>query len=406
MKLSAVIDFYVLERIRRDTVYFRPPAYDDTRGKVLASKVEAAWNRINEDLGLCFRDYLFLAAFGEARHAWDKAEGSVPSDLPHGGWRESAMRDARQYDPDLVLPDLYRVFHDMDWHSGYGGEKWASIIKAAVKFGEWPTAVFIDHCVDLEHNGGSCFDKTDATSLMDIEFDFSGMESFLDWKRDCDILDPSGQWWQEQAEQYLSRLSGEVRQLLFSWAGYYRVYLPFFGRRGYYETVTRHEYSPVDWGDEGLSPHWVDVDAVECANCGDSVNYSSSYSCSEGYLCSTCYHEYYTECDHCGNTYHNDAFTYTKDEKNICDNCLERTCQECEGCGEWVYNYNSVDLDGHRFYLCDECEETAVLCEDCGKKVAVDGTVCGDCHEVRMGHIGGQAVLPVYADIFGVEVWA
>jgi phosphohistidine swiveling domain-containing protein len=53
------------------------------------------------------------------------------------------------------------VFRKYKWSSGYGGENWANIAAAPVKFltGEVSHSVFCDHVFDLQHNNGSVFGK-------------------------------------------------------------------------------------------------------------------------------------------------------------------------------------------------------------------------------------------------------
>jgi len=116
-------------------------------------------------------DYLCLACLGEARHAVDKC-GCILSQF-NDKWsaydaRNVVAKDcAGEYCPKEFLPVLYELFSAENdgggsaWASNYGGEPWAKLAEAANNFldGTWSPLVLIDHCVDLVHNGGLCFDK-------------------------------------------------------------------------------------------------------------------------------------------------------------------------------------------------------------------------------------------------------
>jgi hypothetical protein len=55
---------------------------------------------------------------------------------------------------------LHRLFSKGFWAgNAYGGVKWGDIINAALLYKKIPDKIFVDHVIDLCHNGGTAFDK-------------------------------------------------------------------------------------------------------------------------------------------------------------------------------------------------------------------------------------------------------
>ena len=102
-----------------------------------------------------------------------------------------------------IPPDVYvRIFRDLDWEDGYGGDAWAHIaetwrdLKSAAKAEDWAKMhLLIDHAFDLVHNTGSLFTKasSDVQSWL-----FKALEEKF-------FLDPL---------QYRDKLSASARKLL------------------------------------------------------------------------------------------------------------------------------------------------------------------------------------------------
>lgn len=119
---------------------------------------------MEERLANIMFDYLTLASLGEARHA--PRFGGVKF-LSAMQWAQHTDRAtvtpimAEFYNPDEFLPLLITMFDDKVWGGSYGGPKWAEIARSAWMFRckKWNAVTFIDHAVDLCHNGGLAFGK-------------------------------------------------------------------------------------------------------------------------------------------------------------------------------------------------------------------------------------------------------
>jgi hypothetical protein len=81
--------------------------------------------------------------------------------LPIGGYRETVYKGVYRFDPFSVLQAAVACYSE-EWGGGFGGDKWAGIAKAGLLYGKLSDEAFLDHCVDLTHNGSIYFDKHDA----------------------------------------------------------------------------------------------------------------------------------------------------------------------------------------------------------------------------------------------------
>ena len=122
---------------------------------------------VNQLAGAFF-DYISLACFGEARHAIKQAKKYIHQicykwnhndDQENIDIRNKSYQHALKFDPHIFLPTLAELFTNGEWKDSYGGQKWANIADAGSLYNSLPNTVFIDHVVDLSHNGGSMFNK-------------------------------------------------------------------------------------------------------------------------------------------------------------------------------------------------------------------------------------------------------
>lgn len=185
MRLEAFVDFYFLEAIQSAPLdMMRKP---QERLKLDAIK---HFNEFCNNFALAIRDYLYVAAFGEARHARPRAIKYWPGNYDYFS-RSSSYKLAIKYNPEEALPLLYELFTS-PWKGTYGGAKWAEIVKAAMMYGNIPNAVFIDHAADLQHWNGFVFSKFEAKEVLDWHFDddaFNLMKSWLNYKaKTIDLL--------------------------------------------------------------------------------------------------------------------------------------------------------------------------------------------------------------------------
>lgn len=151
--------------------------------------------QIIHDLKKFFMDYIFIACVGEARHVYNCSahDGFIPEWLPVNTKKEYCSREdlwsygyyllelcktnPSQYNFESFCKDLYRVFDENEWHSSYGGAKWANIIGHLCRYlnGEMQDLNFVDLSISLVHNGSLFVDKigvsvTKLKRLLDLKF--------------------------------------------------------------------------------------------------------------------------------------------------------------------------------------------------------------------------------------------
>lgn len=150
--LAAVSTLYAMLEIELGLTLVPEPSRDHPdfiRYRMFKAEFAVAFKRYGDRFARNMFDYLTLACAGEARYASNQMVVT------------EGKKDAIPYAPQGLLPALERVFEICKWAPGYGGKKWANIAKAAKKYFPFQSnpVVFIDHCVDLSHNGGLAFDK-------------------------------------------------------------------------------------------------------------------------------------------------------------------------------------------------------------------------------------------------------
>lgn len=132
-----------------------------------------------------FRDYLALIVLGELRHANVYSEKGLEFesvDFNQRINRERCFIERRIFTKESTFRCGMKFFNELynGWHETYGGTAWYNIAKAGLMYGKESNTVFIDHCFDLEHNGGCIFNK--HAFLFDGPND---IVTFLDLKRNA-----------------------------------------------------------------------------------------------------------------------------------------------------------------------------------------------------------------------------
>ena len=132
-----------------------------------------------------FRDYLALIVLGELRHSNQYSEKGMEFefiDFNQRINRERCFIERRIFTKESTFRCGMKFFNELynGWHETYGGTAWYNIAKAGLMYGKEGNTVFIDHCFDLEHNGGCIFNK--HAFLFDGPNDIL---TFLDLKRNA-----------------------------------------------------------------------------------------------------------------------------------------------------------------------------------------------------------------------------
>lgn len=132
-----------------------------------------------EHFANAFFDYTVFVCLGEARHAYKRCDYCLDD-----FFEESDRRGAYNcphLEPFSTLNVLSALF-SKDWASSYGGAAWAGIANGGLKYHTYPDEIFLDHLVDLSHNNGIFYNKTNH--IFSLNGTESQIEFFLDLKRD------------------------------------------------------------------------------------------------------------------------------------------------------------------------------------------------------------------------------
>jgi hypothetical protein len=147
--------FYILEELRAEAGMWKSYTHSAER---LRADINKAYNDWTEELGRGIRDYLLISAFAEARHGASSCSHYIPN-IDRSDGRSGAWKKAAQHNPETLYAPLIALFRNREWSSAYGGKKWGHIAATAAQYGKMIPGVFIDHVVDISHNGGCAFNK-------------------------------------------------------------------------------------------------------------------------------------------------------------------------------------------------------------------------------------------------------
>lgn len=335
LRLSDVLVLYPLDAMRR--VLAGSWSHRDQR---LLSDIEEYMSDMMPVYRRAMSNYLWAAALGEARHS-PKFNGHGLDELYMVRDRDVASGIARGFGYTVGNADtVYSLFHDYTWDSGYGGRAWAHIVDVihpTSKWAELPDFVWIDHVVDLQHNGGSVFDKYSAA--IESRVSISGFEGYrLDDKANLDMT---------SKENVLRLFYGAIIPMK-AW----RLMSRFFG-----EQLPIATYRPPAY----------------------HVEFDNSILLVEA-------QQYGERCEHCGDIYPEDDMVYVEDYGMVCEYCLDSDAfHQCNYSGDWweskhmrrvngdwyaewnAPEHASCDGCGHTFSTCDltETRRGNLYCADC-----------------------------------------
>lgn len=193
MKLEHFHDFYFLEAIKAALVFAKagnPELAFSHSIERLENDIDALEFEILPNIALRTFVYLYAACFGEARHAREEQAETrylVDTTKKHRGDCYSMITE---YAPTREnINALVDIFSKQKWSRAFGGEAWGNIAKALHMYGKIPDAAFVDHVIDLEHNGGNVFNKDDAKATLWFNVSYEGgFSKFLSYKFAKNIL--------------------------------------------------------------------------------------------------------------------------------------------------------------------------------------------------------------------------
>lgn len=375
MTLRHFTDFYYLEALRAGISMAKSANPDNLFRRSfekLEIDVNEAFDALSDTMAIRIWLYLWGAALGEAQYAGENCETEI-EELQNFGYSETFDYFPTEYNIEMVK-DVFGQY----WASGgYGGEAWKSIVEGMELYGKISNAAFIDHAVDLEHNGGCVFDKTHA-SPFNLNC-FSGYSShnlkrFLDEKFSEDILN---------SEKY-HEVSRKVYNLVTRYSNIV-------------EKITAVEYlqptlewlTPfsIEWNSFDNTFTMVEADGgYHCAHCGDKIDCDYCVSINDQMYCDdctsrcdncgdaelTCYmeyidgehqdwcggcvQEYKATCEGCNKDFHADNASATEDDYTLCNDCLDE--YKCETCDEYHYNLPEHKHEEHDEELTETTQDT------------------------------------------------
>lgn len=343
MTKSHFADFYYLEALRAGMSMAKSANAELQFRRAfikLEDDVNAAFDHLTKTMALRIWVYLWGTSLDESTY-------SQSLDLTIDELKGFGISQTFRYFPTEHNTQAVKDIFDQDgWSSAYGGQAWKQIVEGMEFYGKISDAAFIDHCVDLEHNGGCVFNKTDKQPFnLDCMRGWSGqrLHMFLDYKFSEDIL------------------NGNRR---------YSV------SRKVYALITRYsnivsKVACVDYLDQDLE--WLTDFSIQWESGAEDREFTVVEGGGAGY-----------RCEHCGDQVGRDYVIFVNDAPH-CEDCVE-TCAHCD---ETVCKNDASYIDGEDETWCDDCKnEHAIECEECGKEYHYentqstddDFTLCNDCY--------------------------
>lgn len=351
----------------------------DAGGPRVESVLESLEQKLTEaqgPLARALRDTLFVMCLGEARHAYSRVwETDLWGEIPDTHEREAAFRIAPAYSPERTLPQLEDYFN-LDWlSSSIGGRKWAEIAHGASLYGKLSDQLFLDHCCDLEHNGGDLLSKTSVTVVLpnlSIPKSSKYLRNYL-FKR------YSGHGLDQASVQMLYpstvtvRLVNQVMRLL------YREPLAWVDTR---IRARQIEYPVFKWGDKCLTVKVPPRLGWGCPTCGrrfKTESVSRTLVMIDGNplsMCRGCASDIYDQCQTCGTHFHKGEMISSpvlvsrgpgneKETLLVCQKCAEEKIHACRTCGELIHPEQDYKVDGVHFHAGKCTKDGAYRCPRC-----------------------------------------
>ena len=153
-----ILNYYITENLFIENKF---------KSRIQKQKFLCLREMLYDKIFLILRDTLYQMVLGELRHCKDKTYNhnfevkNFESYL--GISRSSVYNDAFKFSPES-LKIIEKIFSEMSWKEGYGGESWAKITRVLREpfLEKVNKQVWIEKVLYLQHNGGIAFNKGDA----------------------------------------------------------------------------------------------------------------------------------------------------------------------------------------------------------------------------------------------------
>ncbi len=338
--ISNLYDFYFIEAMAAEKITFGKTPQEKWKKDLTTYK-----KKFEEQTALALRDYLWMIACGEARHA-HKGAKLATKQLTSKYDRSNTYKIATEYAPTKHNIEIIISIFESPWKTnGYGGKKWAKIAKAIPFYKEWKPTIFIDHTADLQHNNGTIFNKYEVENYLDFRINV-GRQTMQKWlynKSNIDILKNGNGGFEIKAAY-------NTKQLL----------KRFFVTQGierpeWFTDINQMNqeivyYKPIKWGTEKFDK------AKETGNTWTTKK--SYWNC----VCELCTDEI-IYCEHC---------------KTEQDNC--KCCSACHKPGDFCTCC----------FVCNNTGDDCTCCPECGE---TDCPYCYICDNKACSHIGGDCCI-------------
>jgi hypothetical protein len=369
MNLKHLQDFYFLEAMSAGIASAKSshPEFSFRRSvERLETDIEVAMSEISHNIALRLYAYLWMTLLGEARHADSMCKDYIKQ--LRNADRNTVYCKSLDFFPNDHNTEIITHIYTQKWSSGsFGGQAWLDIAEGMKMYGKVSHATFIDHAVDLEHNGGTVFSK--GGSYVNLDTSYAGqLKDFLGYKFEKDILNDKPYWTNNLA------VTRRVYALLVRYNNVIAEIQAVNYTQPRLEKLTHFE---IEW-------EYNELELVEgrnevtrrydmhCEKCGAYKVNSSNHEHINGMcVCDRCYNrrnerrEELNYCENCGRNTRHDVIWIDGESENWCSTCVENYSTQCENCHYDKHVNNTVYSEDY-ITLCDDCakEHTCELCNE------------------------------------------
>lgn len=211
----------------------------------LRADMQEYYDYIKDTLARMIYEYTYLACFGELRYMKEKIKNSnITIESNHFGLTKRTpervayinyCKNAYKYSRHSIEQVSRVLFGEFVWEESYGGEAWVDVINTVKFYGNMPNEIYIDHCVDTQHNTGCYLNK----GCNIFSRSFYGVQELLDDKGTQEI------W--VFIRTYMKNLDTKTLKLVYRFAN---LISEVFNRKSflnkiYYETLTSDEFEEI-----------------------------------------------------------------------------------------------------------------------------------------------------------------